>query len=409
LAESLLTRGRIALAWLLQPLARKLSPIIAASLSRQRLLLSRGILLVTLAVSFAVSTAVFNTTFNAQARIDAELTNGSDVTVTVPPPSDLRDRETALAAISGVAGTALMQHRFAYVGNDLQDMYGINPLRIADATSMSDEFFANGSAAKTLAALATQRDGVLVSEETARDFELKPGDLLNLRLQHVRDHRYHVVPFHFMGVVREFPTAPKDSFLVANSAYIAQQTGSNENSIMLMRSTMDPAVVAVRARAAVSQLAGAQVSDVGAAQRAVSSSLTAVDLHGLTRLELVFAILFIAAATGLVFALGLAERRRTFTILSALGAKSSQLGAFVWSEAFLLLLAGIFAGVGLGLGVAQMLVKLLTGVFDPPPQALVVPWAYLTLLAASAILSTTIAALAALLALRNPGSEALRE
>ncbi len=34
-----------------------------------------------------------------------------------------------------------------------------------------------------------------------------------------------------------------------------------------------------------------------------------------------------------MLALGLAERRRAFAILSAIGATSGQLGAFLWSEA----------------------------------------------------------------------------
>ena len=35
------------------------------------------------------------------------------------------------------------------------------------------------------------------------------------------------------------------------------------------------------------------------------------------------------------------------------------------------------AGATLGWGVARVLVKLLTGVFDPPPDHLAVPWLYL--------------------------------
>lgn len=35
------------------------------------------------------------------------------------------------------------------------------------------------------------------------------------------------MPFHYVGVVREFPTAPSDSFLVANAEYVADATGSD--------------------------------------------------------------------------------------------------------------------------------------------------------------------------------------
>jgi putative ABC transport system permease protein len=33
-----------------------------------------------------------------------------------------------------------MQHRFAYVGTDLQDLYGIDPAHIGSATRMSDAY-----------------------------------------------------------------------------------------------------------------------------------------------------------------------------------------------------------------------------------------------------------------------------
>ncbi len=56
-----------------------------------------------------------------------------------------------------------------------------------------------------------------------------------------------------------------------------------------------------------------------------------------------------------------------------------------------------------------MLVKLLTGVFDPPPQGLSVPWIYLVLLAAAATASTAAAVLGAQAASRRPPVEALRD
>src|SRR5260370_35318688 len=131
-----------------------------------------------------------------------------------------------LRALPGVAAAQAMQHRFAYVGTDLQDLYGVDAAHIGEATSMSDAYFQGGDAKATLRALAGTPDGLLVSEETVRDFQLQRGDRINLRLQSLSDHQYHVVPFRFIGAVREFPTAPRDSFLVANADYRAGQTGS---------------------------------------------------------------------------------------------------------------------------------------------------------------------------------------
>lgn len=404
-----LARGRRPLAAILQPIAHRLSGVVAASLGRQRTRVTRGVVLVALAVAFATSTAVFNATYTAQARVDAQLTNGADVAVTGSTASPAGAWLTQLTGVPGVAAAQPMQHRLAYVGKDLQDIYGIDPARITDATTIADAYFAGMSARSTLAALGATPDGVLVSAETVKDFQLQPGDLINLRLQSATDQQYHVVPFHFLAVAREFPTAPKDSFLVANAAYIAQQTGTDAAEIVLLRASGSPADLATRVQGALGATAGLRVSEIGASQRTINSSLTAVNLRGLSRLELTFAVLLVTGATGLVMALGLAERRRTFAILAALGAKTGQLGAFLWSEGLVILIGGGALGLATGFGVATMLVKLLTGVFDPPPQALSVPWMYLALLGLAGTVSMFAAVLSALAAARRPVVEALRE
>jgi putative ABC transport system permease protein len=60
----------------------------------------------------------------------------------------------------------------------------------------------------------------------------------------------------------------------------------------------------------------------------------------------------------------------------------------MWCEAVTILAGGGVVGLGLGWLVAFVLVKVLAGVFDPPPEALTVPWTYLLLLCASAITLT---------------------
>ena len=404
----MLGRGSHLLAGLFRPVARGLSGTVVASLGRQRRRIAGGVVLVALAFSFAASTAVFNTTYNGQSRVDALLTNGADVTVTGTTAAPAGAKLAAFAALPSVEAAAPMQHRFAYVGNDLQDLYGVNPNHIGEATVMSNAYFKGGDAQATLGALSTHLDGVLVSEETVRDFQLQVGDRINLRLQSAKDNRYHTVPFTFVGVAREFPTAPKDSFLVANAGYIARQTGIGAAEVVLLK-TQDAAGVVKAAGPLVRSLPGAKVSSLGDAQTLISSSLTAVDLKGLTRLELSFAFILLAAASGLVLALGLAERRRTFAILSALGAKSAQLGAFLWSEGLFVLVSGAVVGLLTGFGVAEMLVKVLTGVFDPPPEALSVPWSYLLWLVVAAAVATVLAISSARVTSRQPVVQALRD
>ncbi|RFB85503.1 ABC transporter permease [Rhizobium leguminosarum bv. trifolii] len=392
LVGAALRQGGSVIARTLRPVAGRLAGVVAATFGRQGRRLSAGIGLAALAFAFAVSTAIFNATYEAQAKVDAELTNGADVTVTgtsAVPASQALDR---LYRLPGVAAAQPMQHRYAYVGTDLQDLYGIDPTRIGTATTMSDAYFADGDARAMLTDLAQTPDGVLVSQETVNDYQLSRGDSINLRLQNAADHQYHVVPFHIVGVVREFPTAPKDSFLVANAAYVAQQTGSAESEIVLIRSNGDPARIARAAQSAAAGLPGLKVSQIGDAVALIGSSLTAVDLAGLTRLELIFALVMLAASGGLVLGLGFADRERSFAVLVALGARPRQLGAFVWSEAALVIGSGMVLGHLAGALVAYVLVKLLTGVFDPPPDVLSVPWLYIAALVITAAGTALLAA-----------------
>ncbi|TWC39568.1 putative ABC transport system permease protein [Pseudomonas sp. SJZ079] len=404
-----LDRGRERLAKWLNPIAGSLAGVVAAAISRQRKRMTQGIVLIALAFAFATSTAVFNTTYNAQTRVDAELTNGADVTVTGTSQAPASMKLKELSALPGVSAAQPMQHRLAYVGTDLQDLYGIDAGSIGDATRMSNAYFAGANAKQTLDLLAQTPDGILVSEETVNDFQLQVGDELNLRLQNALDHQYQVVRFHFIGVVREFPTAPRDSFLVANADYITRQTNADAAEVVLLKTSTAPAQVASAARAVVTALPGVKVTDLAQAQHLIGSSLTAVDLGGLTRLELGFAVLMVAGATGLILALGLADRRRTFAILSALGAKPRQLGAFLWSEALLLFVIGTSSGILTGFALAWMLVKLLTGVFDPPPESLSVPWLYLVILVGVALVSVVCAVLGAQWETRVPAVQRMRE
>ena len=88
---------------------------------------------------------------------------------------------------------------------------------------------------------------------------------------------------------------------------------------VLIRTSSDPATVADRVRAALGPATGATVRDIAEEQRMINSSLTAVSLRGLTRIELAFAIILAASGAGLVLALGLDERRRTLAIAASLG------------------------------------------------------------------------------------------
>ncbi|MDQ2758542.1 MAG: FtsX-like permease family protein [Actinomycetota bacterium] len=386
-ATLVLTHGRGPLARLVAPLTGRLAKPAAATMSRQRRPLTRSVVLLALAISFAASTATFNATYQQQAEADAQLTNGADVAVTPAPGSPLSaSAAAAIGTTPGVTGVEPVQHRFAYVGADLQDLYGVRPGSITSVTSLQDAYFQGGTATQLMAVLATKPDSILVSDETVKDFQLRPGDLLNLRLEDRTTHRLKTIPFHYAGIVKEFPTAPKDSFFVANADYVATATGSGTVGTYLVdTSGVNQAQVAAALRTSVG--ASATITDVTQARAKVGSSLTSVNLAGLTRLELAFAVLLAAGAGGLVLAIGLAERRRTMAIIAVLGARKRQLRGLVMAEASVVAVGGLLGGALISWGLTVMLVKVLTGVFDPPPSSVAVPVTYLLLTAVIVVLA----------------------
>lgn len=189
---------------------------------------------------------------------------------------------------------------------------------------------------------------------------------------------------------------------------MAQQTGSDAvGSFLLQTDGTSPATVAGRVRDQVGT--SAKVTDLVDQRKVIGSNLTAVELSGLTRVELGFALVLAAAATGLALGLGFKERRRTFAIASALGANARQLGGFVWSESAFVTGGGLALGAGIGAGLSIVLVKVLTGVFDPPPDVLAIPWGYLGGVAALACGTVALAGTVTLRALRRPAIDELRD
>ena len=111
----------------------------------------------------------------------------------------------------------------------------MRPQTIGAAGKLQNGWFTGGTAQGLMRALAARPDGVLVSQETVHDFQLHPGDLLRLRLQDGRTKQLRNIPFHYIGVAKEFPTAPRDSFFVANRSYVARATGSDAVGAFLVQ------------------------------------------------------------------------------------------------------------------------------------------------------------------------------
>jgi putative ABC transport system permease protein len=381
-----------------------------ASAGRRGAAINRGLLVVGLLLAFGVSLGIFTATYDQQARIDAELTLGADVVATAPPGAVAGKGLVArIERVPGVAAASAVDHTYAYVGPDLQDTFGIDASTLTRATTLRDSYFLGGSAGAIVDRLRATPDGVLVSKETITDYSLRLGDLLRLRVLDHRSGRFRVAPFHVVGVVQEFPAAPRDSFMVANLSYLRRIAHDLGPNVVFVKTSADPGAVARRVAAATAG-AGTSVNDIGRQTAQTVSSITTVDLAGISRIEEAFALVLAAAAMALFVTVGLSERRQELATMAALGASLREIGAFLWSEAALVLGAALALAGVLGWLLAEMLVAMLQHVFDPPPDHLAAPWGFLGSLGGAAVLGGLgAAALAAAAIRRFPLGAILRE
>jgi putative ABC transport system permease protein len=372
-----------------------------ASASRRGAAINRGLVFVGLLLAFGVSMGVFAATYNQQAGVDAQLTLGADITATAPPGVTAKQGLTQkIAAVPGVAATSPVDHSYAYVGPDLQDIFGIEPTTIGSATTLRDSYFLGAGAQTLMKRLQETPSGVIVSKETIIDYSLNEGDLLRLRVLDHKTGKFHTVPFHVVGIVQEFPSAPRDSFMVANLSYLSHADHAGGPNVVFASASENPAAVAGRVATATKGF-GVMVKDIRQQSVQTTSSITTVDLTGISQLEQAFAILLAAAAMWLFVSLVVNERRHEFATMAALGASLRDIGSFVRAEAVAVLGAAVLLAAGLGWLMAEMLVAMLQHVFDPPPDHLAIPWGFLGLLGLGALAGAILASALAAISLRR--------
>ncbi len=356
---------------LTRTLGRLLGPggdLAGRSLAARVTAASRAIVVLALAVGFATSVLVFDATYRQQQVIDAQLTLGADIKAT-PAAA------TGAAAVSDVAGPGIRAatpfvDRVVYVGPEAQDLLAIDPATLPAIAPLSDSFFSGLTTSGAIDALKARPDAILVSAETAKDYSIVPGDRIRIRVPDASG-TLKTVDFTMAGIALEFPTAPKDAFLVANLSYVVAQTANDRISFVLARADGD--VGAASAGLARHLGAGWQVQDLGTTTARLANSITSVDLSSLVLLDVAFAVLIAAVGVALFLLAGLAERRRELATLIAIGAEPRQVRSSLVGEALFIGAAGIATGLVAGALVGVALLQILAGVFDPPADSPAIP------------------------------------
>jgi putative ABC transport system permease protein len=364
--------------WLMQrgaplrrALGRALGPsgaLAAASLRARAAGASRAMVVLAMAVGFATSVLLFDATYRQQQLVDARLTLGADLRAA--PSSPTPASMTSHAQGPGVAAVTPFVDRVVYVGPEAQDLLAIDPARLPAVAPLADSFFSGLTASGAMDALRSRPDAILVSAETAKDYSIVPGDLIRIRVPDASG-TLRTVEFHMAGIALEFPTAPKDAFLVGNLDYVASQTANDRISFVLARADGD---VADAGRRLATRLGtGWSVSDLSTTSARLANSITSVDLAGLVAIDVAFALVIATVGLALFLLAGLAERRRELATLVAIGAEPGQMRRSIAGEAITIALMGAIAGLVVGTIVGLALLQILAGVFDPPPDVPALP------------------------------------
>jgi len=389
-------------------LGRYLGPggvLAAASIQARATSASRAIVVLALALGFATSVLLFDATYRQQQLVDARLTLGADLRAVPSAPST--SSTVALTRGAGVGAATPFVDRVVYVGPEAQDLLAIDPNELPAVAPLADSFFDGMTAAAAMDALRSRPDAILVSAETAKDYSIVPGDRIRIRIPDATG-KLVDVDFHMAGIALEFPTAPKDAFLVGNLSYLVSQTGNDRVSFVLARATGDVGDASRRLTGRLGD--GWNVTDLSTTSARLANSITSVDLGNLVALDLGFAVLIAAAGVSLFLVAGLVERRRELATLVAIGAEPAHVRASIAGETLVIVGAGVAAGLVTGVLVGLALLQILAGVFDPPPSAPAVPAAGVVVVV---VVVCLVAAFAALLADRGASRlsvvEALRE
>ena len=324
-----------------------------------------------------------------------------------------RARAQDRAACQGSPASAAVDHSYAYVGPDLQDTFGIDPSTFTHGTRLRDSCFLGGTARADARPPALDPDGVLVSKETISDYSLcgrRPVEAARAR---------PLRPAASMSCRSTSPASSRssrrrrrDSFMVTNLAYLQAGHATGGPNVSSSTRTGDP----VGGRRSVSLPRRASTARPSRNIRQQTAADGQLD-HNCRphrhqpESRAPSRVLLAAAAMSLFVGLGFAERRQEFATMAALGASLRQIAAFLWigGGARPRRRSGPRCSGSAGY-LPEMHVAMLQHVFDPPPDALAVPWRFLVLLGAAAIGAATAAgALAARSIRRLPIGETLRE
>jgi putative ABC transport system permease protein len=394
--------------------------VVSRSIRRRSRDLAGGVIGVGLVVGFGTSLALFAGTYDEAKAADARFALGSDLRITpsVLATTRLAANDGSMFLVPGVRAVSPVVfdlENAVLIGRHNQqreNLAAIDPASIGSVAPLPDEVFVDASAAATMDAFAHDPRGVLIDEETADDLSVDVEDPVEIILALGTRREVHA-RFRVAGLFERFPGMPQGANLIVHLDRYAATTGLRPVDFFLA-SVEDPSSAGL-ARATDATTAGPgattpiHVDTTDTTVTKDESSLTAVNVNGLVRLNTAFALAMSAIAIA-IFVFGLLlHRRGEYVALRAQGLRAGELRALVVLEAAVVTVCGSAVGLLVGALSAYLSIGVLRGLFVLDPHVTFAP-ASLAVLASTLVAAAVVSGLAATELLRrlNP-AEILRE
>jgi putative ABC transport system permease protein len=339
----------------------------------------------------------FTATYDVAKDADARAAVGADLRLTPVDPA------TPLPPLGpDVAATTPVRLVPARLDPDRKSILAIDvPSYLATATVAPVILAGEGPAA-----LARHPDGVLVDAETAKVFEVGPGDLLPVSIFPDDREGANDLELRVVGVFSSFPpTAPPAELVAAVDTLPRASTVPPDFYLARLSTPGASGAVAERLRATPS---GNEFGIATATER-TQRGLTALNLAGLSAIESIGAGLMAALGLAVLGVFLILERRREIAVLRSIGADDRQILIAPALEAGVAVLGSIAIGVPVGLGLGVLAVRVLGLFFTLPPPLLVVPVAGVVALVGGVVGASVVAlSLTLLIVSRGRVAAALR-
>lgn len=382
--------------------------------------LASGILGLGLVIAFGTGLILFASTYDATKAADARFALGSDLRITPSVLGTARPVASDASAfvVPGVAAVSPVVFNLenaVLIGSHNQqreNLAAIDPTSLSAVAPLPDQAFIDATAADTMMALAEDARGVLIDQETADDLSVEVGDrvgiIFALGTKHETQERFRVA-----GLFERFPGMPEGANLIVNLDRYRQVTGIRPVDFFLAsvedHSSLGLTTAVGSLEAGPGQTTPILVDSTETTLAKDQSSLTAVNVNGLVRLNTFYALAMSGTAIA-IFVFGLMlQRRAEYVVLRAQGLRAGELRALVVLETTIVTLCGFVGGLLVGTLTASLSIGVLRGLFILDPR-MTFPLGRFSTLGLSVIAAALVCALAATELLRRlDPAEILRE